>query len=74
MTRMKRKPQALAPVLLIPLMGLTGCGIITPQAVYEGIRTQESARAVGTPAPAKTLPAYDQYQKERAILAPQKAD
>jgi hypothetical protein len=49
-------------------MSATGCAISTTQAVYE------TARSVGTPAPAKTLPTYDQYEKERATLAPPKSD
>ena len=53
------------------LTGLSGCGLTSTQAVYEGVRAQEKAKAVGTnPAPGSGLPRYDQYQKERSVLSP----
>lgn len=55
------------------LTGLAGCGLTSTQAVYEGVRAQEKAKAVGTnPAPGSGLPRYDQYQKERSVLSPDK--
>ena len=55
------------------LTGLSGCGLTSTQAVYEGVRAQEKAKAVGTnPAPGSGLPRYDQYQKERSVLSPDK--
>ncbi|MGV0959987.1 MAG: hypothetical protein ACOYB1_09125 [Limnohabitans sp.] len=55
------------------LMALTGCGLTSTQAVYEGVRAQEKANAVGTNAAPETgLPRYDQYQKERSSLSPDK--
>ena len=55
------------------LTGLSGCGLTSTQAVYEGVRAQEKTKAVGTnPAPGSGLPRYDQYQKERSVLSPDK--
>jgi hypothetical protein len=48
------------------LSSLTACGLTSTQAVYEQIRAQERAKAVGTSVPTGTgLPPYDAYQKER---------
>jgi hypothetical protein len=52
------------------LSGLSGCGLVTTQAVYEEIRAQEKSRAMGTgAAPTQPLPAYDTYRKERSGLS-----
>lgn len=52
---------------LVLLSNLMACGLISTQAVYEEIRAQERAKAVGTSVPPGTgLPPYDAYQKERA--------
>ena len=57
-------PQCLLTLLL--LGSLTACGLTSSQAVYEEIRAQERAKAVGTSVPPGTgLPPYDAYQKER---------
>lgn len=54
------------------LTGLSGCGLISNQAVYEEIRAQEKAKAVGTgTAPSPSLPRFDRYEKERDQLATQ---
>jgi hypothetical protein len=59
-----------ASLIALILSGLSGCGLVTSQAVYEEIRAQEKAKAVGTgAAPARPLPAYDAYQKERSGLS-----
>lgn len=51
------------------LTGLASCSQIPTQALYEEIRAQEKAKAVGTSAaPATRLPPYDAYQKERSDL------
>lgn len=53
------------------LTGLTGCGLTSTQALYEGVRAQEKAKAVGNnTAPSTGLPRYDEYQKERSVLSP----
>ena len=52
------------------LTGLSGCGLVSTQAVYEEIRAQEKAKAVGTgAAPSQALPRHDRYEKERGQLA-----
>ena len=54
------------------LTSLAGCGLISTQALYEEIRAQEKAKAVGTSAPPGTrLPPYEHYQKERSELTPE---
>ncbi len=59
-------------VPLALLIGLSACGLTSTQGVYEEIRAQERAKAVGTSLPAGTgLPRYDQYQKERSNLSPE---
>lgn len=59
-------------VALALLLGLSACGLTSTQAVYEEIRAQERAKAVGTSVPPGTgLPRYDQYQKERSNLSPE---
>jgi hypothetical protein len=59
-------------ISLALLLGLSACGLTSTQAVYEEIRAQERAKAVGTSVPPGTgLPRYDQDQKERDNLAPE---
>ena len=59
-------------VALPVLLALSSCGLTSTQAVYEEIRAQERAKAVGTSVPPGTgLPRYDQYQKERSNLSPE---
>jgi hypothetical protein len=49
---------------LITLL-LVGCGTITEQSIYEGIRSQKKAKDVGVEAKSQPLPSYDQYKEER---------
>jgi hypothetical protein len=59
-------------ITLALLMSLSGCSFVSTQAVYEEIRAQEKAKAVGTDAaPRKALPRHDLYEKERSQLAAQ---
>lgn len=61
-----------ALIALTLLGGLSGCSMISRQGIYEEIRAQEKAKAVGSGAAPKTqLPSYDQYQKERSVLSPE---
>jgi hypothetical protein len=61
-----------ASCVALMLSGLSGCGLVTTQAVYEEIRAQEKSKAVGTGAlPPRPLPEYDTYQKERSGLSTQ---
>jgi hypothetical protein len=51
---------------------LAGCGAITPQSIYEGLRTQQSVKNAGTANPeASRMGTYDAYEKEREKLKPQ---
>lgn len=44
---------------------LLGCGILSEQSVYEGIRSQQKIKDVGSEPKSQTLPPYDQYKEER---------
>ena len=46
-------------------IGMSGCGVITPESVYEGIRNQQKINADPNIPNPQILPTYDQYQKER---------
>ena len=56
--------KALLSLLTLALL-LSGCGLISAQSTYEGVRSTEKARAVVTDKSRSELPPYDQYQKER---------
>lgn len=45
---------------------VAGCGVITSQSVYEGVRGHEKAGAVVTDKSRGELPPYDPYEKERS--------
>jgi uncharacterized lipoprotein len=59
-------------LMALPMVAaLSGCSLVPAQAVYEEIRAQERAKAVGTSMPpGKGLPPYDVYQKERSDPKP----
>ena len=44
---------------------LAGCGAISAESIYEGIRSQQKINADPNIANPPILPPYDQYQKER---------
>jgi len=44
---------------------LDGCGAISAESVYEGIRSQQKINADPSIPNPQILPPYDQYQKER---------
>jgi hypothetical protein len=46
-------------------MGLGGCGAISAESIYEGIRSQQKINADPSIHNPQILPPYDQYQKER---------
>lgn len=52
-------------ILLTINLLLQGCGIISEQSIYEGIRTQQKIKDVGVEPKSQPLPPYDQYQEER---------
>jgi hypothetical protein len=50
---------------------MAGCGAVTPESIYEGLRTQQSVKDAGTTQPAATkMGTYDAYEKEREKLKP----
>ncbi len=51
---------------LASAMLLAGCGVITSQSVYEGVRSHEKSKDVVTDKSRSELPPYDQYEKERS--------
>jgi hypothetical protein len=54
--------------LLFACIALNGCGFISQQSVYEGIRSQEKIKPdILKPNPLE-MPPYDQYQTERDKL------
>ena len=52
-------------------MGLGGCGAISAESIYEGIRSQQKINADPNIPNPPMLPPYDQYQKERSGLSPE---
>jgi hypothetical protein len=44
---------------------LGGCGVITSESIYEGIRSQQKINADPNIPNPPILPPYDQYQRER---------
>ncbi len=54
----------------VMFMGLSGCGVMTPASVYEGIRSQQKINADPNIPNPPMLPPYDQYQKEREKSKP----
>lgn len=49
---------------------VSGCAGVTPQSIYEGLRTQQSLKNAGTMPPADKLDPYDAYEKQRDTLKP----
>jgi uncharacterized protein YceK len=47
---------------------LSGCGVVSEQSIYEGMRSTERAKSAGTEQQDKALPNYDAYSKERELL------
>jgi hypothetical protein len=50
---------------------VSGCGAVTTQSVYEGLRTQQSLKDAGVLQPPEKMGGYDSYEKERKKLKPQ---
>jgi hypothetical protein len=42
-----------------------GCGLITQQSIYEGLRTQQSVKDAGAATPTEKMSTYDAYEKQR---------
>jgi multisubunit Na+/H+ antiporter MnhG subunit len=47
---------------------MQGCGLISHQSVYEGIRAADKTKTTGTTQTPAALPNYDRYEKERDAL------
>ena len=55
-------------ITLILCSLLSGCGVVSEQSFYEGIRANERAKSAGTGQDDKALPNYDRYRQERETL------
>ena len=47
---------------------LAGCGVVTKQSIYEGLRTQQNLKDAGTQQPSEKLGGYSAYEKDRERL------
>jgi hypothetical protein len=54
-------------VLCLALL-TAGCGAVTSQSIYEGLRTQQSVKNTGVLQPPEKMGSYDGYEKEREKL------
>ena len=63
---MTKKPLFIALALIIAL--ITGCGLVSSESMYEGVRSQQKANSGGTEPKQPILPTYQQYQQERGKL------
>lgn len=52
-------------ILCLFTLLLVGCGTISQQSIYEGIRSQQKVKDVGVEPKSQLLPSYDQYKEER---------
>ncbi len=52
-------------LIVLSSVFLLGCGILSEQSIYEGIRSQQKIKDVGSEPKSQTLPPYDQYKEER---------
>jgi hypothetical protein len=50
---------------------LCGCGVVTEQGVYEGMRQQQQIRREPTQPDPQRLPDYDKFKEERDKLRPE---
>ena len=57
-------------VLCVALL-LSGCGAVTTQSIYEGLRTQQGLKDVGALQPSEKMGTYDGYEREREKLKQQ---
>ena len=58
-------PRGGALAISVLMLSLQGCGIVSHQSVYDGVRATQKARTVGTEPQPRELPPYDQYESER---------
>jgi hypothetical protein len=57
-------------VLCVALL-ISGCGAVTTQSIYEGLRTQQNLKDTAVLQPPEKMGTYDSYEKERKKLKPQ---
>lgn len=55
-------------VLVATIHLLSGCGLVSSESVYEGVRSQQKATSGGAEPKQPILPTYQQYQQERQKL------
>lgn len=48
---------------------VSGCGLVSERAVYEGVRSVNKAKTTEIEPNSKQLPPYDQYEKERKEIS-----
>lgn len=53
------------------VLSLAGCGTVTSQSIYEGLRTQQNVKDAGILQPTEKMGTYDGYEKEREKLKSQ---
>ena len=58
------------PLLCMALL-VAGCGAVTTESIYEGLRTQRSLKDVGVLQSPEKMGSYDGYEKERRKLKTQ---
>jgi hypothetical protein len=57
--------------ILCVALPVAGCGAVTTESIYEGLRTQQSLKDVGVLQPTEKMGTYDGYERERQKLKPQ---
>ena len=55
-------------VIFLSLVLLNGCGLVTQESFYEGLRTNQKAKADRNSDKSNELPSYEQYRQERETL------
>jgi hypothetical protein len=58
-------PKLLPITIVLLALPQGGCGLISPQSIYEGFRTQQRIKGAGSQAASDALGSYDAYEKER---------
>lgn len=53
-------------IAILALLLATGCEILSPERIYEGVRARERANNAGKGPQASSLPDYQNYERERS--------
>jgi hypothetical protein len=64
------EPTLKLTILCVALL-VAGCGAVTTESIYEGLRTQQSLKDVGALQPTEKMGTYDGYETEWQKLKPQ---